>query len=477
MEQTGAWHLLPGRVNEHNMTPGKTDAAFKALEILKMADDLSRQLKGKAPSDRISGAIEKGMSDLEGAVGSGNYAGTHMKVLEERLDLMTAASAERLGIGGRHDYAFNGGVFGLAEKQLAAPEKHEENGQRGVIDKALSDLFGSNGVRQAHDGKLPFPHVNAAGGVGGGTLNAGMPASASKALLSALHPVFQENRAGTESLSSLIPKSDIADSHDINKAIDAFQLRDVRLQRITLAANREFWGLNSATEHSMYVGSHGRNTATDASDVDILVEMPNILYFLFSCIRGNIQQRFLNAVEHGISSWGSVRGIRADGQVVVINFSDGMKFEVLPAFIKGQGDETYKYPDVHDGGKWKDTNPLAEQRAMEARDESSAGLLCATCRYLRLLRAEFYPEEHVSGILIDSFVYHTIGSWKSRPAGEYCLGPESSKAYVKELRDYFSRITSGGKVPPRLSAPGSGDSVENPYGWKVLGRILDRMAG
>ena len=440
-----------------------------------MSDDLSGH-KGKALPGRISGVTEKGMKALEGAAGSGNYAGTHMKVLEEQLDLMTAASAERLGIGGSHAHAFNGGVFGLAEKQMAAQEKHEENGQRSIIDKALSDLSGSNGMRQAHDGELPFPLGKAADCGGGGHSKAGVPGSASKDLLSALQPGFPENRAGTEALSFMIPKSGIANSH-FSTSIEAFKLRDVRLQRITLAANREFWDLNSATEHSMYVGSHGRDTATDASDVDILVEMPNILYFLFSCIRGNVQQRFLNAVEHGISSWRPVRNIRADGQVVVINFSDGMKFEVLPAFIKGQGHETYKYPDVHDGGKWKDTNPLAEQRAMKARDESSGGLLCATCRYLRLLRAEFYPTERVSGIMIDSFVYHAIGSWKSRPEGEYCLDPESSKAYVKELRDYFSQITSGGQVSPRLFAPGSEDSVENPYGWKVLGRILDRMAG
>ena len=444
-----------------------------------MADDLSRQLKGKAPSDRIFGAIEKGMKALEWAVGSGNYAGTRMKVLEEQLDLMTAASAERLGIGGRHDHAFNGGIVGIAEKQLAAPENHEENGQRGVIDKALSDLSGSNGVRQAHDGELPFPPVNASVGGAGRNLNAGMQASASKTLLSALQQGVPENMSGTEALSSMIPKSGIASSHDFFKAMDAFQLRYGRLSRITLAVNSEFWCSNSDTEHSICVGSRGRNTATEASDVDMLVEMPKSLYYIFTSTGGNCQQRFLDAVENGISSWRHVRDIRADGQVVVINFTDGKKFEVLPAFshTNGIGHVTYEYPDANDGGKWKTTNPLAEQRAMKARDESSGGLLCATCRYLRLLRAEFYPEKQVSGIMIDSFVYHAIGSWKSSPEGEYCLDPESSKAYVKELRDYFSRITSGGKVPPRLSAPGSGDSVENPYGWKVLGSILDRMAG
>ena len=57
-----------------------------------MSDDLSGH-KGKALPGRISGVTEKGMKALEGAAGSGNYAGTHMKVLEEQLDLMTAASA------------------------------------------------------------------------------------------------------------------------------------------------------------------------------------------------------------------------------------------------------------------------------------------------------------------------------------------------------------------------------------------------
>ena len=445
-----------------------------------MADDLSRQLKGKAPSDRIFGAIEKGMKALEWAVGSGNYAGTRMKVLEEQLDLMTAASAERLGIGGRHDHAFNGGIVGIAEKQLAAPENHEENGQRGVIDKALADLSGTNGVRQAHDGELPFPHVNAAEGGAGGNSDAGMPGITSRDLPSAVHVRFQENKTDHEPLSFMIPRSSIANSHDFIKAIDEFQLRDVRLSRVTFVVNRAFWCSNSDTEHSMYVGSRGRNTATESSDVDMLVEMPKSLYYIFTSAGGNCQQRFLEAVENEISSWRRrVKDIRADGQVVVVNFADGKKFEVLPAFshTNGSGHVTYEYPDANDGGKWKTTNPLAEQRAMKARDESSGGLLCATCRYLRQLRAEFYPDKQVSGIMVDSFVYNAIGSWKSSPEGEYCLDPESSKAYVKELRDYFSRITSGGKVPPRLSAPGSEDSVENPYGWKVLGSILDRMAG
>ena len=81
-----------------------------------MADDLSGRRKGKSLSDRNTGVTAKGMKALEGAAGSGNYARTHDKVLEERLDLMIAASADRLGIGGSHFNAFNGGIVGMAEK-------------------------------------------------------------------------------------------------------------------------------------------------------------------------------------------------------------------------------------------------------------------------------------------------------------------------------------------------------------------------
>lgn len=62
--------------------------------------------------------------------------------------------------------------------------------------------------------------------------------------------------------------------------------------------------------------------------------------------------------------------IRGDGQVVVIKFSDGMKFEILPAFKNNTiwgWDGTYKYPDSHMGGNWMSTNPKAEQDAIKEK--------------------------------------------------------------------------------------------------------------
>lgn len=105
-----------------------------------------------------------------------------------------------------------------------------------------------------------------------------------------------------------------------------------RYKRITKAANREFWGSDSETAHSLYVGSYGRGTATSASDLDVLLSLPREEYERYDGYRSNGQSRLLQAVKDAVLGTYPRTGIRADGQVVVVDFSDGMKFELLPAF-------------------------------------------------------------------------------------------------------------------------------------------------
>jgi UTP:GlnB (protein PII) uridylyltransferase len=44
-----------------------------------------------------------------------------------------------------------------------------------------------------------------------------------------------------------------------------------RYHTVTAAINREFWNSISATQNSLYVGSYGRGTAINSSDLDILI--------------------------------------------------------------------------------------------------------------------------------------------------------------------------------------------------------------
>lgn len=119
------------------------------------------------------------------------------------------------------------------------------------------------------------------------------------------------------------------------------------------------------------MGSYGRGTAIDTSDIDILVELPRDEYNKYDALRGNGQSRLLQALKNAILQTYPNSDIHGDGQVVVINFSDGIKFEVLPAFRQldwwGNWNGKYDYPDSNMGGNWLTTNPKSEQQAMKEK--------------------------------------------------------------------------------------------------------------
>lgn len=161
-------------------------------------------------------------------------------------------------------------------------------------------------------------------------------------------------------------------------------LISLRYRTITKASNQEFYQIQSDRKNSLYVGSYGRGTAINTSDIDMLLILPQNEYQRFELSQGNGPSRLLQVVKKAIQQAYPKSDIRADGQVVKINFSDSMKFEILPAFKKIDG--TYVYPDSNMGGNWLSTNPKAEQIAMAEKNESSNGLLLDTCKHLRIIR-------------------------------------------------------------------------------------------
>lgn len=111
--------------------------------------------------------------------------------------------------------------------------------------------------------------------------------------------------------------------------MDTRMIISTRYKTITKAVNREFWNSTSETSHSLYVGSYGRGTAVDTSDIDMLVELPKSEYDRFDIYKGNGQSRLLQVVKSAIQTSYPRTDVRADGQVVEISFTDGIKFEVL----------------------------------------------------------------------------------------------------------------------------------------------------
>lgn len=245
-----------------------------------------------------------------------------------------------------------------------------------------------------------------------------------------------------------------------------------RYKRITKAINLEFWGIDSDTAHSFYVGSYGRGTAVDTSDIDILVELPNKDYERFDAYQSNGQSRLLQAVKAAILSTYPNSEVRPDGQVVKVIFSDGIKFEILPAFkhydFWGDWNGAYDYPDSNMGGRWLSTNPKAEQDAMKQKNIESNGLLFDTCRHMRQIRDTHFSSYHLPGIVIDSFAFHFIGSWRWLNPGEESTQP--SGTYEKNLYNTCPSFAF------TLAAPGSGMDVDTSKCIDILNKVLEYMS-
>lgn len=263
-------------------------------------------------------------------------------------------------------------------------------------------------------------------------------------------------------------------NHSISQDVRA--LISNRYKRITKAVNGAFWDSESDSLHSFYVGSYGRKTAISTSDLDVLFELPDEDYERFTSVNGNGPSRLLQAVKDAILSTYPSTSIRGDGQVVVVSFSDGMVFEVLPAF-RDEGywgwDGKYKYPDTHMGGNWLSTNPKAEQAMMKEIDDNSKGLLFDTCKHIRYIRDTYFSSYKLSGILIDSFVSMNIGGWRFLEKGEQ--PSELSESYEDMLLRKYNEMSFGGVFTPSIYAPGSNDIVDSEKGWDTLGKVLKYM--
>ena len=267
-------------------------------------------------------------------------------------------------------------------------------------------------------------------------------------------------------------------SYRVEKNIEVIdqEIRDTiskRYKRVTKAINKEFWDIESETSHSLYVGSYGRGTAIDTSDIDILMELPKSEYERYDTYKGNGQSRLLQAVKEAILSTYPKSDIKADGQIIKINFSDDIDFEILPAFKNtdywGNWDGTYSYPDTNMGGNWRSTNPKAEIDELQNKNKSSNGLLKDTCKHMRRIKQDYFGSYSLSGIVIDSFVYHAIGDWKWLENGEG--GGAEVGSYEKTLLQYFNNI----RYNNLITAPGSSDQLDFTKSSSCLEKILNKI--
>jgi hypothetical protein len=184
-----------------------------------------------------------------------------------------------------------------------------------------------------------------------------------------------------------------------------------RHKAITQRLNTDYRTTSSDTSHSLYVGSYGRNTAIQGiSDLDMIFQLPYAVYQQYDKHIGNGQSSLLQAVKTSIERTYSTTSIRADGQVILVPFTDGIIFEVVPAFINT--DDSYTYPDSKDSGRWRLTNPRPEIEAIRARNADCNGNLISLCRMMRSWKNVWSVP--IGGLLVDTLAYQFVETYLYR---------------------------------------------------------------
>lgn len=224
-----------------------------------------------------------------------------------------------------------------------------------------------------------------------------------------------------------------------------------RYELITRRLNLEYWNTDSRTSHSFYTGSYGRGTAVGSvSDIDMVMQLPYDVYKRINAHIGNGQSALLAEVRAAIQKTYPGTNIGADGQVVVVPFSDGVKFEVLPAFLNESG--AFTFPDSNSGGSWKTTNPKPEIAEITATDNGCNGNLKRLCRMARAWKHTW--DVPISGLLIDTLAYYFLRDHQYRTNGFVY--------YDWISRDFFDYLRTRDDKQTYWLSPGA-----NQYVWKT----------
>lgn len=221
-----------------------------------------------------------------------------------------------------------------------------------------------------------------------------------------------------------------------------------RYEKITQRLTKDFYNNYSTTSHSRYVGSYARGTAIKGfSDLDMLFQLPYEVYVKYNSYQYNGQSQLLQEVRNSIKKTYSNSEIGADGQVVVVFFSDNIRFEVVPSFINKNN--SYTYPDSNSGGSWKITNPILEINAISSMDSKCNSNLKNLCKMTRAWKNKW--DVPIGGLLIDTLAHNFLENWNYK---------DKSYFYYDFLsRDFFKYLSEQNKNQKYWFAVGSNQKI------------------
>lgn len=194
--------------------------------------------------------------------------------------------------------------------------------------------------------------------------------------------------------------------------------------------NNHYYNLDGDTSSHLYiVGSVGRQTAIKgSSDLDIIFDLPHSIYVKYNGYTSKGQSSLIQDVKAVLQERYPKTDISGDGQVVVIAF-DKYTIELVPAFRND--DNSFIYPDTHDGGSWKITNPIPEQEECKNCDDASHGIYFDFCHIIRSWKNNIGLS--MGGLLIDTLIYDHFSENRN-----YCdSGYDDYLSILTNIFEYF----------------------------------------
>ena len=214
--------------------------------------------------------------------------------------------------------------------------------------------------------------------------------------------------------------------------------------------NKRYYDSDSETAHLFVVGSIGRKTAVEGvSDIDIIFELPQDVYSRFNAYESNGQSALLQEIKEELLDRYPNTEIKGDGQVVDV-FFDKYTVELVPGFR--QGDNSFKYPDSHDGGSWKTTDPLPEQNACQSATTDTNGCFRHVANMLRAWKN--HKGFGMGGLLVDTMVYNYFDQRDVIKTIPY-------SGYLALCKEVFHYLASQDASQAYWFAPGSNQKVYN----------------
>lgn len=234
-------------------------------------------------------------------------------------------------------------------------------------------------------------------------------------------------------------------------ALDKLEAMKTTTKEIAKKLNKIYYDLDDNTSEHMYiVGSVGRGTSIKgASDLDLLFDLPSDIYKKYDNYgeNSNGQSVLLQEVKNVLLERYPKTKISGDGQVVVIEFIN-YTVELVPGFK--QNDGSFKYPDTHDKGSWKITNPMPEIKESRKMAEDTNNNFVYICNMVKSWKNHIGFK--LGGLLIDTLVYKFLNEnnkYKTINYDKYFDMIKCLFAYLKDLnkeQSYWYALGSNQKV-------------------------------